>query len=64
MLEDLFVQQQAFWKAHNDAIKNIDFILETDKPFIFTTGLDRMAKIWSIKGEIQGTFTQGIMAKV
>lgn len=64
ILEDLFVQQITFWKAHNDAIRNLDFILETDKPFVFSSGLDKMAKIWNLRGELQGVFTQGIMTKV
>lgn len=63
ILEDLFVQQIAFWKGHNDAIRNMDFILETDKPFVFSSGLDKMAKIWNLKGDLQGIFTQGVMAK-
>lgn len=64
ILEDLFVQQITFWKAHGDAVRNLDFILETDKPYVFSSGLDKMAKIWNLRGELQGVFTQGVMTKV
>jgi hypothetical protein len=37
------------------------YIDETDRPIIFTAGLDKMAKIWSDKGELMGTLRQGIM---
>lgn len=44
-------------------IKCIKYIAETDLPLIFTAGMDRMAKIWNIKGEVQGVLRQGYMLK-
>ena len=53
----------AQWKGHSDVIKAIKYITETDLPLIFTAGMDRMAKIWNLKGELQGILRQGYMLK-
>lgn len=58
--EDVF-SQIGQWKAHKDSIKFIKYIDETDVPLIFTAGLDKMAKIWNLKGELMGTLRQGVM---
>ena len=60
-LDEGVFKQVAQWKAHKDSIKFIKYIKETDVPVIFTAGLDRMAKIWNMKGELMGTLRQGVM---
>jgi hypothetical protein len=60
-LEEGIFKQVAQWKAHKDSIKFIKYINQTDTPVIFTAGLDRMAKIWNLKGELMGTLRQGVM---
>lgn len=60
-LEEGVFKQIAQWKAHKDSIKFIKYIDETDIPVIFTAGLDKMAKIWSLKGDLMGTLRQGVM---
>ena len=61
MLEEDVFKQIGQWKAHKDSIKFIKYIDETDVPVIFTAGLDKMAKIWNMKGELMGTLRQGVM---
>jgi len=39
------------------------YIEHTDEPLIFSAGMDKMAKIWNLKGEIQGVLRQGYMMK-
>lgn len=60
-LEEGIFKQVAQWKAHKDSIKYIKYITQTDSHLIFTAGLDRMAKIWNLKGELMGTLRQGVM---
>ena len=63
LLEEGYFKQEAQWKGHNDAIKYIKYIDNTDTPLVFTAGLDKMARIWNIKGELQGSLRQGFMNK-
>ena len=58
---DKEVVQIIQWKAHKDSIRFIKFINETDFPIIFTAGMDKMARIWNIKGEPMGTLRQGVV---
>jgi len=48
LLDENHLKQIKFFQAHRDVIKQIKYISETDIPIIFTTGLDKMAKIWVI----------------
>jgi hypothetical protein len=58
--EDVF-NQIAVISCHSDVIKSVQYISVTDQPLIFTAGMDRMAKIWNLQGECQGTLKQGYM---
>ena len=72
-LDDKSIQEISRWEAHNDVIKSIQYIKDTDEPLIFTAGLDRMAKIWDLKdisnngGVVEkaprGVLIQGYMIK-
>lgn len=57
--EDLFVRQIMQWKAHNDAIKYLAIVNETEGMSLFSAGLDSMAKMWTMKGELLGVLKQG-----
>ena len=52
LLKEGQFRQISQWKGHNDQIKSIKYISETDSALVFTAGMDRMAKIWNIKGEL------------
>lgn len=52
LLKEGQFKQISQWKGHNDIIKCIIYIHQTDTPIIFTAGMDRMAKIWNMKGEL------------
>lgn len=46
LYEDVYVPQIKQWAAHTDTIKSLIVIKESDERFIFTAGLDKMAKLW------------------
>ena len=58
-LDDHVVMQVGQWKAHTEAIKSIHFIQDTHQPLLFTAGLDQMAKLWSMSGDLKGVLKQG-----
>ena len=58
-LDDHVVVQIAQWKAHTEAIKTLHYVEETVEPVLFTAGLDQMARLWSLSGELKGTLKQG-----
>ena len=51
------------WEAHSDVIRSIKNINVTDEPLVFTAGLDRMACIWDLEGNLRGKLLQGYMMK-
>lgn len=51
------------WEAHSDVVKAIKYINVTDEPLVFTAGLDRMACIWDLEGNMRGKLLQGYMMK-
>ncbi|CAG9333906.1 unnamed protein product [Blepharisma stoltei] len=57
--EDHYVRQVIQWRAHNDAIKHLSYISELTTTGVFSTGLDHMAKLWTINGESLGVLKQG-----
>lgn len=58
------VAHEISWLAHKDNVKAIQYIHSTDKPLVFTAGLDRMAYIWDRHSkECLGTLIQGYMMK-
>lgn len=57
--DDFLVKQIGQWKAHSDAIKHLSIVNETSEMGLFSAGLDSMAKLWTIKGELLGVLKQG-----
>jgi len=57
--DDYLAKQMNQWKAHSDAIKYIAVVKETKGCSLFSAGLDNMAKLWSIKGDLLGVLKQG-----
>jgi hypothetical protein len=64
------------WSAHKDSVKAIQYVHSTDRPLVFTAGLDRMAYIWDRnmkedkdnkkddqKERCQGKLVQGYMMR-
>ena len=51
LLKEFQFVQIAQWQAHKDVIKSVKYIKETDIPIIFTTSMDRMARIWAVKND-------------
>lgn len=62
--DDQYVRQIAQWKAHNDGIKYITIIKETEMNTVFTASLDHMAKLWDAKGEFLCVLKQGSKGKL
>lgn len=58
-LDDHVVVQVAQWKAHTEAIKCLHYVEDTLQPVLFTAGLDQMARLWSLSGELKGVLKQG-----
>ena len=48
------IKQIHMWEAHSDVIRSIKYINVTDEPLVFTAGLDRMACIWDLEGNLRG----------
>ena len=42
------------WKAHNDSIRNVIRINETETPNFLTVGEDKLIKLWNSDGELLG----------
>lgn len=61
MLGEEVFDQIAVISCHKDIIKSVQYIEVTDQPLIFTAGMDKLAKIWNLQGELQGTLKQGYM---
>jgi len=57
--EDFYVKQKVQWKAHSDSIKYIAVVQELENLALFSTGLDKMAYLWSFEGQLLGTLKQG-----
>jgi WD40 repeat protein len=57
--DDYLVKQKMQWKAHSDAIKYLNVVSETEGMSLFSAGLDCMAKLWTIGGELLGVLKQG-----
>lgn len=60
---ELKAQDGCSWEAHVDVIKAVQYINATDKPLVFTAGLDKMASIWDLEGNKKGQLAQGYMMK-
>jgi hypothetical protein len=58
-LDDHVVVQVAQWKAHMEAIKSLHYVEDTVQPMLFTAGLDQMARLWNLNGELKGILKQG-----
>jgi len=52
MLGEEVFDQIAVISCHKDIIKSVQYIEVTDQPLIFTAGMDKLAKIWNLQGEL------------
>ena len=62
--DDQYIRQVAQWKAHNDGIKYLTIVKETEMYTVFTASLDHMAKLWDSKGEFLCVLKQGSKGKL